>query len=79
MTNHTPKRRPYTRRFRQVYVTTTRRERAPKQLARIITGFALADAQRESEARADHHTRLARNQVLDIPVWQPQGEGCGDA
>jgi hypothetical protein len=79
MTKRTPNRRTYTRRLRQVHVTTTRRERAPEVLARIITNAALGRAQREAEARADHHARLARDRALESPARQPLGEEAGDA
>lgn len=79
MTNHTPNRCPYTRRFRQIHMTTTRRERAPEVLTRIITNAALGRAQREADARADHHVRLARDRALDRPTRQPLGEEAGDA
>lgn len=79
MTTHTPKRRSYARRLRQVYVTTTRRERTPETFARILTNAALGKAQREAEAHADHQARLALNRSLAHADWQPEGEGVGDA
>ncbi len=79
MTHHTPKRRPYTRRFRQVYVATARRERTPETFARIITNAALGTAQREADARADHAARLSPQRAPDSPAWLPTGEEAGHA
>ncbi len=79
MTNHTPKPRPSSRRTRHAHVTTARREQSPKRLARIITGIALGDAQRETEARAEHLARLARRGVLESRASRQAVEGAGDA
>lgn len=79
MTHHTPKGRPYTRRFRQVYVTTTRRERSPETFARILTNTALSRAQLEAEARADHHARLAHGSTHSSPAWQQGNAEARDA
>jgi len=78
MTNNTPKRRPSSRRTRQAHVT-TRREQSPKRLARIITGSTLGDAQRETEARAEHLARLARRGPLESRAPRQAVEGAGDA
>jgi len=57
MTHHTPRRRPYRRRSRQVHVTATRREQPSLTLARILTSAALTQAQREAEAAAEYEAR----------------------
>lgn len=79
MTNHTPKRRLYNRRYRHVYVTTIRSDRSPEGIARVVTNIALSQTQREADARADHHARLAKQQSLESPTWQRVGEGGSDA
>lgn len=79
MTNHTPKRRLHNRRYRHVYVTTIRSDRSPEGIARLVTHIALGRTQREADARADHHARLARHQSLESPTWRRVGEGGGDA
>jgi hypothetical protein len=79
MTRRTPTRRSYARRFRQVYVTTTRRERTPETFARILTNTALGRAQLEAGARADHQARLALDCEPSGSGWQTKGEGARDA
>lgn len=79
MTTHTPKRRPYKRRYRHVYVTTIRNERSPEGIARVVTDIALNRTQRETDARADHHARLALNRAAETPPWQRIPGELGDA
>ncbi|WP_159084961.1 hypothetical protein [Planctomonas deserti] len=79
MTNHTPKRRLYNRRYRHVYVTTIRSDRSPEGIARVVTNIALGQTQREADARVEHQARLARDRALESPARQPLGEGAGDA
>lgn len=79
MTNHTPKRRLYNRRYRHVYVTTIRSDRSPEGIARVVTNIALGQTQREADARVEHQARLARDRPLESPARQPLGEGTGDA
>lgn len=79
MTNHTPKRRSYNRRYRHIYVTTIRSDRSPEGIARVVTNIALGKTQREADARADHHARLAVERALESPLWQRQSGKASDA
>lgn len=78
MTKLTPTRRSYSRRLRQIYVTTSRRERVPETFARILTSTALGKARLEAEARADHQARFALASAHEHPRWEPESEGTSD-